>query len=273
MSTAVNPESQQPNPTPAPTSPSPAAPGTAPSAPSAEYRYPDDPSVPVYARGKTASELLGITTQTMHTLEQFVTKGQPPAQPAQPAYQPPATQPGIPDGDYMTGADFNRLAPQIAQQYFQPQLRQTWESVAQTNLELVKRDPGFAPIFQKYGPEVWNKLANVDKSLWNVDNLKTVVNLVKADHVDELASEIASQRISEMQPTFRSTGAAPAPVSSNQPDFSLKSEKLPEDYRKRVAETGLTEAAFREFLRANDMTEEQWFAGFAKTAITEGGRV
>lgn len=270
MSTGVTPQQSPNQPSTDPISPSSApASGAAAPTPPAEFRYPDSPDVPAYARGKTASEILGLTQQLYQTVERVVGTT-PPAQPPAPPAAPAPTN--LADDAYLTGADFRREAQTWAQQLAR-QNQATWDSVAQTNLELVKRDPQYAPIFAKYGPEVYNTLANVDKSLWNVDNLRKVVRMVKADHVEEIASDLASQRLNEMQPTFRSTGAAPAPVSSNQPDYSLKSEKLPEDYRKRLAETGLTEEALDEFLRANGMSRQDWFNGLSKTAITEGARV
>jgi hypothetical protein len=102
--------------------------------------------------------------------------------------------------------------------------------------------------------------------------LHRVVKLVKADHVEDIANEIASRRLSELEPTFRSTGAASAPVSSREPELTLKSEKLPADYRERLAKVNMTERDLDDFCRANDMTREQWFGQFEKTAITEGSR-
>ena len=79
MSTGVPPEPTAP---PANSNPPGAAPTGTP-----EFRYGEGPDVPAWARGKTAAEVLGITTQLYGTVEQ-ITRGAPAAQPQAP--QPPA---------------------------------------------------------------------------------------------------------------------------------------------------------------------------------------
>lgn len=169
--------------------------------------------------------------------------------------------------DYVTGRDFDRMAPRVMEQYMAPALANVVEMTAQGNLAHVQRDS--SAIFQKYGPEVLAKLAGVPKNLWTVDNLKTVVNLVKADHVEELAREQATRLVAEMEPTWRSTGAAAAPGAFAQPTLGITSETLPSDWRARAGKAGLTEQALDEFCRANEITREDWFKMFDKTAITE----
>jgi hypothetical protein len=207
-----------------------------------------------------------------NTVEQVVQTGRAPAQPQSPYTPPqPAAPAPVADDAYLTGADFGRMAPQYVQQYVQPSLQQMQANVAQTALESVKNDPKFAPVFQKYGHEVYNKLASVDKSLWNVDNLRTIANLVKADHVEEIAAERAQRLFNEQVSTIRSTGAASAPVSPQQPDLSLKSERLSPEYREKLAAARLTESQLDDFCRNVGMTRAQWFAMAEKTGgiITE----
>jgi hypothetical protein len=260
MSTGVQP------PTPpdasVPTSPS-TAPTTSPAAP--EWRAPA--TAPAWAAGKTADEVLGIAGQMEQTLQRFVAGNQPAPAPAAPA---PAPAQGFADDDYVSGAQFRAAAPQFVQQYVQPQMAQLQASIAQTNLETVRRDPKCAEIFDKWGPEVYNKLASVDKSHWNVDNLRVIVNLVKADHVDEIANERASRLATERMETFRSSGVGLPSVPATSPQYTLQSEQLPAAYRERLAKVGLTEPQLDEFCRANGMTREQFFADVAKTVVANG---
>lgn len=166
----------------------------------------------------------------------------------------------------MNGAQFRQAAPHVIRQAIGGDLERLQASIAQTNLETVKRDPNCVEIFQKYGPEVYNTLASVDKSYWNVDNLRRIVNLVKADHVDEIANERASRLATERMETIRSSGAGFPSVPPQSPDNTLQSEKLPADYRERLAKVGMNESTLDEFCRANGMTRQQWFDQFTVAA-------
>lgn len=263
MSTAVPPQAPPSTPTPGATSPS-SAPATGVGSPAPEpYRIPDtDPRV--WARGKTVEEVLGLAEQAAKAVQSYVETGRPapaPAQPA-PAYQPPAPPPQVGDDDYLTGGQFRQLAQQYQQQTAQD-ARRAIELAASANLESIKRDN--SGTFQKYGPEVYNKLANVDKQYWTVDNLRTIVNLVKADHVEELAAERAQSLFNEQTLTLRSTGAPLAPVSSPQDSIS-------EDLRKRLDSVGIDLRTLDQFCLSNGLTREQWIEAYGKTAITEGTR-
>src|SRR5688572_11949900 len=96
------------------TAPSQVAPGTtspptSPTAPSEPWRVPmTDPRV--WARGKTAEEVLGVADTLNTTLDNFVRTGQTP-QPTQPQYQQPQYQqptqqqpPQLGSEDLVTGA-------------------------------------------------------------------------------------------------------------------------------------------------------------------------
>jgi len=223
--------------------------------------------------------VLGIAEQQNSVIRSYIDGGRPQQQQQQPqpytnqygSYVPPVQQDqGFNQTEYVTGADIQRLAPKLIQDAVNPQLQAVVDMTAQGNLAHVQRDN--AAIFQKYGPEVNIKLANVPKNLWTVDNLRTVVNLVKADHVEELASEIASQRFAGLGAELRSNGSPTPPVASNEPQYTLKGDLVSEDFKKRAAETGLTDTAIAEFCRANDMTVEDWYKLYGKTAITEVAR-
>lgn len=271
MSTSQIPEQPNNESRPSATSPSPAASGgtQAAESPKAEpFKF--GANAPAWAQGKTAEEVLGIAEKLNGVVTTYVQNGSPPQQQQvqQTAYQPqqPATQ-QIDDSAYLTGADINRFAPRLIDQQTTPQFDAIYESVAQTNLASVKRDN--AQIFDKYGPEINSYLAKVPFKQRTIDNLNTVVKLVKADHVDELASEIASQRFAGQAESLRSNGSPTPPVAQQEPKYTLKSDKIPEDWSKRAAEAGLTESAVDEFCRANNMDRKTFFEQFGKTAITE----
>lgn len=198
------------------------------------------------------------------TVETYVTRGAP-AAPATPAAPPPANT-WAPD-DYVTNAQLAARGHDFVRQAVGGDIEAALRMAADANLDVVRRESG--EIFSKYGPEVYNLLASVDKRQWSVDNLRKVVNMVKADHVNDIAREHAERIVAEMQPTLRSNGAPPAPVASHEPQHTLAAEGLPSDWKERAAKAGLTESAVDEFCRANNMTRADFFAQFGKTAITE----
>jgi hypothetical protein len=278
MSTSVEPQTPSSGTSPSATSPSPAASGGTQAASSPEpFRYGAD--APAWAQGKTASEVLGIAEQQNSVIRSYINTGPPPQQPQpqQPytnqygSYVPPVQQdPGFNQTEYVTGADIQRLAPKLIQDAVNPQLTAVIDMTAQGNLAHVQRDN--AAIFQKYGPEVNIKLANVPKNLWTVDNLRTVVNLVKADHVEELASEIASQRFAGLGAELRSNGSPTPPVAQPEPKNTLQSNEIPQDWKDRAAKAGLTEQTVDEWCRANEISREQFYSTFGNTVITEVSR-
>lgn len=281
MSTGVAPEqnsnAQPPASPPSATSPSPAAPGSpSPTSPPSEpFRYGDN--APSWAKGKTAEEVLGIAQQLEGVVRQHIS-GQP-QQPwtnqygSSPGLQqqaPQATTPAFSDTDYLTGRDIRSLAPQMINEAINPQFNQVYESLAQTNLDNVKRQ--FSTIFDKYGPEVYGYIAKLPVQSRTVDNLTTVVKLVRADHVDEIARQEAVRLAAEMEPTLRSSGSPSVPVATQEAKHTLQSEHIPQDWKDRALRAGLTESAVQEFCRANDMTPEQFYGQFGTTAITEARR-
>ena len=72
-----------------------------------------------------------------------------------------------------------------------------------------------------------------------------------------------------MTPTMRSGGAGSGSVPTPQPEFSLKSEKLPEAWRQRAESLGLTEQALTEFCASNGMSREQFFQQFEKGLVSD----
>lgn len=204
--------------------------GTAPT----EYRVPmDDPRV--WARGKTYAEILNVGDQAVNALYQVATMPQQ-------QYQPPAPRgEEIRDDDIIDGA---RLK-QFAQQYQQPQTDPNTQSqLAQLALSDVRGR--YAKVFEKYGPEVMGEVAKLPVSLRSVDNIETIVSLVRGRHVDELAEELARTKFANTAGlSARSNGSAPGYPGTN--GSLLESDELPTAYRERLKKAGLTDAAVRSF--------------------------
>lgn len=223
---------------------------------------------PEWARGKSAEEILGIA---QNLVENFG-RGTPVAERTGVAHdvqQPPApATPGYDPEDYVKGSQLNEaLKAALAQ--ITPSLTQNAEQMASANYALVSRDDKYREVFTKYAPELQGLLVRVPKQNWTVDNLEMAAKLVRGNHVDELARDRARQLASEMETTIRSTGGGSAPVPASQNEASLKSDKLPADWRERAAKVGLDERTLDEFCFANDMTREQFFGQFSKTLVTQ----
>ena len=239
----------------------------APSPPPSPWRA--GPNAPAWARDKTADEILGIANQLVEGL------GRPSAPaPAQP--MPPAAPVGAPPGyvdptAYVTGQDLNN-AVQAAANQFTPALQRLADQNAASTYRLVASDPRFTEVFQKYPQEIVNYLGRIPKAEWTVDIVEGAGKLVRADHIDELARERATQLVQTMEPTIRPTGGGATPVQPTT-DLSLKSDKLPQDWRERAAKAGLDERSLDEFCYANNISREQFFAQFGKGLIVEIGRV
>lgn len=273
MSTAAEPTLTPPT----PTTPSTAAPGgssgagAAPTAatPKAEpFRFgavdEQGNAIPEWAQGKTPAEVLAIGKGLEQTLRDSMLRSNP-----APAPQPTApTQPdvGFDPNEYLTGARLNEQAPRLVERAMQPHMEQVFAMTAENNLETVRREN--ADVFSKWGPEVYGKLAHVPKNQWTLANLRTVANMVKADHVTELARVEAERIVAEMGGTLRSSGAALPSVPTPDP-LSLTNEKVSADWRDRAAKLGITDSTVEEWCRVNGISREQFFKDFEATAITE----
>lgn len=221
-----------------------------------KWRAGDD--APAWARGKSSEEILGIAKSLVDT---FQRTGNAPA--ASAAAAPAAPAPiNYADDDYITGAQLRNILSDAATRSVQPAISQSVDLAASANLGLMRQQ--YAKDFQRYGPEITQRLATVPKTMWTLDNLETVVKLVRSDHLDELARERASELASSVEPTIRSSGLnASVPVSQNK-EHSLESERIPVEWKQRAAAAGVTERVVEEFCRANDMTPEAFYAQFDK---------
>ena len=209
--------------------------------------------MPEWARGKTAEEVLGITKTLVER-----GLGGPVAQPVQQAA--PVQQATVGDDDYITGREMRAMFAQAAQN-LNPTFAQNSELAASAVLGTARQI--YAKEFQRYGPEIAAKLATVPKNLWTLDNIETVVKLVKVDHHDELVREDAAKLAATMEPTIRSTGVGGSvSVPSNNKDVSLESDKIPADWRERARRAGIDERTVREFCQANEMAEETFYKQF-----------
>jgi len=228
-------------------------PGTPPpSALPGEYRYGADAPEP-WMQGKTPVEIAALARQAMQTAQDLMVRQQ------QPAYQPPA-QPQYQPDDYVTGAQVNAAGTQFlqqAQQFAMP----AYEMVASTNLEMVKTK--YAKDFARFGPEIIPLLSRIPKTDWSIDNISSVVDLVRGRHVDELANERAAQLTSSQDPALRSSGAN----GSTTPSLQAPDTGLTDDQREALRRRGITETVVNQFAAAKGISPREWYEKAGKYGI------
>lgn len=231
--------------------------------PSADWRYPDSPDVPGWARGKSPMEVLQVT----RGYEEAFNAGRSFAPPAAQVPTPqvpagPAAPFRFPDDDaILTGKDFRSTLERAFSQVIGPQLQQTAEQAASGVYAAAQaRRP---KEFEKWGPEIQQELSKLPRHLWTLDNLEQVVTFVRGKHADEYARDLAQQLVTQMDPTIRPTGGGSGPIpSQHEEKRPLESDAIPEDWKRRAKSAGITEATVREFCAANDMTPEDFWKQF-----------
>lgn len=205
----------------------------------------------VWARGKTAEELLATSDQMFQGLVQVAqTQSYTPA-PAAPA---PSV---IGDDDIVDGRTLKSMFGALAQATAQPDPNITQNLASMAYQQVKGMDP--TP-FKKWEGEILANLNTLDKRMWNVDNIQRVVRMVKADHVDELAQERADHLIAQKGFSARTTGAAAGGQQGSHGDLSLESDELPTDYRERLQKAGVSMETVRSYCAANNQTVKEWFA-------------
>ena len=231
------------------------------------WRYPDDFDVP-WLRGKTAKEAAEIGNKMF----QSMVNGQPQQPPQstqfennrpQPGYNQPQQQytpPGMPQqptqDDWLTDPQdaTRRQIDYEAQTRFAPQFQQTSSAVGQMSLELVRQ--GDKDSFERWGPEILSHLQTVDQQFWTVPNIKKIVGMVKADHIDEITSNLVERRIQQMSDngTIMRPGAGPAGTSIGRSDgIDLDMDKLPGRYREQLEKSRMTPEVLKEFLMKTEV--------------------
>ncbi len=228
---------------------------------SSEFRYGTGPEVPEYARGKTASELLGITTQVVGALQDVAR--QQAFQP-QPTYAPPAPNTEFKDDDIVDGRTMKAYAQQIAQQSTNPNMER---QLAQVLYDNVSREPKYQETFQKWGHEVLAQLRGVPHAGWTLDTIRLAGNIVRGEHLDELVEQRAQTKLQNMQGLpIRGNGLGSA-------NNLVDSDGLPANYQAILDRIGVTMAQVDGFCAAHGQgwDRKKWFAYYDKPS-TMGSR-
>lgn len=220
------------------------------------FRFTQETGVPTWAVGKTAKEVATMADQIYQ--EWLRTNGQPrqQQQPQQQYQQQQApVQSTMPtQDDWLTQPDVaaRRLTEHIRTSTIDPIAQQYGASIGQQARAIVEMQEGDA--FKRWAPTIDLYISQMDPQFRTVDNIKRVVTMVKAEHLDELAEERVQQRLRTMQEQggHRADGSAPLGGNAAAPsrvDFN----SLPGAYADRLRRHRITEDTLRDFFQHPSM--------------------
>lgn len=202
----------------------------------------------------TAEEIHGMAIAQAQVLQKF---NQPTPQP-QPVNRFDLDLPN--EDEYVQGKDVRRIVAQVQQmnQAGDPVARQLAAQNVWGIVQLQRADD-----FKRWGHEIQMEAGKLPVDYWTLDNLTTIVNIVRSRHVDELAAEKAQQLANEAHPTIRSGtgGSGSGPLTTQR---TLADENLPKDWVDKAKALGITEATVREFCQMANVTPDQYLADLEK---------
>jgi len=127
--------------------------------------------------------------------------------------------------------------------------------------------------FARYGPEIEVMLRQVDPAALNTQIGETVIQMVRGNHVDELAEERAKQRVDELTSTggLLRPDASQTPTTATPTGVDLDSAEFSANYRRLLKRHRIDEPVLNEFLsgdagRAYGNTMEERRKGWMEMA-------
>jgi len=233
--------------------------------------------------GKPIKEMAALYQQMAAAVRQPQQQAQyqPPPQPATQVAGPP--QPPTEQEFLMNPAQATqRYAEYLEATRWRPQQDQQTAQMAQTNRSLVEIQR--SEDFKRWGPEIDLKLRELapNPAQWTSQNINAVVDIVRAQHVNDLVSEEVDRRIKSQLggATLRpdAQGGAPGVPQAAQLDF----EKFPKNYAQALKRLGITAGEVDEFLQKSyvnsgmeqslDAARERWVKQVMRGDIVTDGR-
>lgn len=190
-------------------------------------------------------ELLNISDQAVAALQQVATQQQYQQQPPVPSGLENLRDDDIVDVKTMKAFAQTVQAP-----------RADASQMAQMALGMVRVEPKMAPIFNEYEPEIYRELSQLPHTLWTLDNIRMVANLIAARHLDDLVEKRAQTKMQNM------TGL---PIRGNGLGSSTaESDGLPTNWQDTLKKKGLSLQLVEGFCASNGWTVKKWFEEEAK---------
>jgi len=231
------------------------------------FRYTAGDGIPDWLVGKTPEEAAKLASQLYNEVVQRGTNPQPQTQSVgypqpnqqsfnqQPQYYQPMTAPTQyqppSQEDWLNdpGDAARRLIEYEKQTSFSPQMTQTLQGQAMMAREIVRQ--GDPESFKRWGPEIDMMLNQIDPQYRNVEAVKKVVSMVKADHIDELTREQVEREIQKRleSNTLLRPDASQTPGASSPNRVDFDSEELGANYRKLLTRYNVTPETLDEFLQ------------------------
>lgn len=225
-----------------------------------EYRYtPEDLAkygLPEWALGRSAVEV----AQAGGNLYSAMLSGQqgaPQPQPAQQQWQaqPAPVQPAVPPqpegppvwDDMDPQGSTQRYIEYVAKTKFQPAMDENQQVMAQTAQSLAQVK--YPDEYRKWGPEIVGTLAQLPPGQQTPYAVDKIVDMIRAQHVDEIVNERVEAKIKQLQDSGSPlpTGGQP-PVVPGPTGVNLQQEELPENYKRLLERHRIDTAKLDEFL-------------------------
>lgn len=177
-------------------------------------RYTETDNVPSWAVGKTADEILRMTSTLYDTVQRGTSTPQPTAQAV-----PVSTPSGV-DSEllYRDPAAYTAAVIAAAKAEVQREIQNAEGRVTMPMVSMARTQAtAFKPeIWAKYGPEIDTIMAEApSQARLNVETWRLAVKMVAAEHVDEVAREKAEELLrSGDVGTLRTDGGVTSPASN-----------------------------------------------------------
>ena len=166
----------------------------------------------------------------------------------------------LPDDEYLTGKQVKGILQQVANQG--PPIDETARSIAAQGLYGNIRSSR-ADEFKRWQSEIDREISKLPVQYWTYEALNTIVNMVRANHVDELVAEKAQRLAGESHPTIRSGtgGSGSGPFTQQR---TLDSDGMPRDWVTQAKSLGIDESTVREFAQLQGITPDEYLADVEK---------
>lgn len=203
-----------------------------------DFRFGDDPNVPSWARGKSASELLELSSQ-MYSALQSGANTSPSTPSPSPAPAPQASMNNAPNGIpsvdpnliYSNPDEYHRQMEARTNAIIEARLAQAGAEIS-TPLASMAKSQAMThrpDVWERYGPEIESTMASMPANArGNVETWKRIVNYVAGEHVDELArikaEELMASGGSGSLPTQAGSSTLPNAASTRSPIQKLFDE-------------------------------------------------